>query len=80
MSIDLWMGIAIGSLGAWAFLILILLSQYRGRQAARQANDDASFLLLRRNQIGEEQVKKLGEISMNLELLNDTLNRKDKEP
>ena len=80
MSADLWMGIAIGSLGSWAFLIVVLGSLQTGRKNAKAHNDETYQLLSERNMIGHEQVRLLGEISMNLELLNDTLNGKDKEP
>jgi hypothetical protein len=68
MTADFWMGIAIGSLGAWAFLILILLSQHRGRGLAKDAHAIANDLLSERNEIGREQAKHLRAIAAWLEI------------
>jgi hypothetical protein len=62
MSTDFWMGIAIGSLGAWAFLIVCLISMQTGKSNAKRASGIANKLLERRNSIGIEQLSELRSI------------------
>ena len=73
MTAQFWMGIAIGSLGAWAFLILIMLSQHRGRRMAKGLSDAANDLLRERNEIGQKQVDQLEDIAMVLRGVNARL-------
>lgn len=68
MNAQFWMGIAIGSLGAWAFLILTLLAHHRGRRAGKNLSADANDLLRERNAIGQEQVRQLKAIAAWLEV------------
>lgn len=62
MSAELWMGIAIGSLGSWAFLIVVLSSMQTGKRNAKNGNAIANELLRERNEIGERQVAAMEEI------------------
>jgi len=64
------MGIAIGSMGAWAFLILTLLAHHRGRRAGKDLSAAANDLLRERNAIGEQQVDQLEEIAATLRSIN----------
>ena len=68
MNAQFWMGIAIGSLGAWAFLILTLLAHHRGRRAGKNLSAGANDLLRERNAIGQEQVRQLKAIAAWLEV------------
>ena len=63
MNADLWMGIAIGSLGSWAFLIVILAAMQTGRRNAKEGHSIANELLHERNAIGKEQVEALKTIA-----------------
>ena len=67
------MGIAIGSMGAWAFLILIMLSQHKGRRMAKDLSDEANDLLRERNAIGNRQVDQLEDIAIVLRAINSRL-------
>lgn len=73
MTAQFWMGIAIGSMGAWAFLILIMLSQHKGRRAAKGLSDAANDLLRERNAIGEQQVDQIEDIAATLRSINANL-------
>jgi hypothetical protein len=73
MTAQFWMGIAIGSMGAWAFLILIMLAQHRGRRMAKRLSDAANDLLRERNAIGEQQVDQLEDIAFSLRSINANL-------
>jgi len=73
MTAQFWMGLAIGSMGAWAFLILILLAQHRGRRMAKDMHTAANDLLRERNAIGEQQVDQLEEIAATLRSINANL-------
>jgi uncharacterized membrane protein len=73
MTAQFWMGIAMGSMGAWAFLILIMLSQHRGRRMAKGLSDAANDLLRERNAIGEQQVDQLEDIAFSLRSINANL-------
>jgi hypothetical protein len=68
MTADFWMGIAIGSLGAWAFLIVVLVAMQTGKGKAKTGNSIASDMLRERNQIGREQAKHLRAIATWLEV------------
>ena len=70
------MGIAIGSMGAWAFLILIMLSQHRGRRMAKGLSDAANDLLRERNAIGNRQVDQIEDIAIMLRSINENLKRR----
>ena len=73
MTAQFWMGIAIGSLGAWAFLILVILSQHRGRGNAKNLSATANDLLRERNEIGVRQVDQLEGIAIVLRAINARL-------
>ena len=73
MTAQFWMGIAIGSMGAWAFLILIMLSQHKGRRAAKGLSDAANDLLRERNEIGQKQVDQLEDIAIVLRAISARL-------
>jgi len=68
MTTDFWMGIAIGSLGAWAFLIVVLVAMQTGKGKAKAVNGIANDLLSERNDIGREQAKHLKAIAAWLEI------------
>jgi len=68
MTADFWMGIAIGSLGAWAFLIVVLVAMQTGKGKAKAGNAIANDLLRERNEIGREQAKHLRAIAAWLEI------------
>jgi hypothetical protein len=68
MTTDFWMGIAIGSLGAWAFLIVVLVAMQTGKGKAKAVNAIANDLLRERNEIGREQAKHLRAIATWLEI------------
>jgi hypothetical protein len=73
MTAQFWMGIAIGSMGAWAFLILIMLSQHKGRRMAKDMHTDANDLLRERNAIGNRQVDQIEDIAIMLRSINQNL-------
>jgi len=73
MNAQFWMGLAIGSMGAWAFLILTLLAHHRGRKAGKDLSSAANDLLRERNAIGEQQVDQLEEIAATLRSINANL-------
>ena len=73
MNPQFWMGLAIGSMGAWAFLILTLLAHHRGRRAGKDLSADANDLLRERNEIGQKQVDQLEDIAIVLRAINARL-------
>jgi len=73
MNAQFWMGIAIGSMGAWAFLILTLLAHHRGRKAGKDLSSAANDLLRERNAIGDQQVVQLEDIAATLRSINANL-------
>lgn len=73
MTAQFWMGIAIGSMGAWAFLILVIVAQHRGRGRVSSLSTEANHLLRERNAIGERQVYQMNDIAIALEAINQTM-------
>ena len=78
MSGELWMGIAIGSLGSWAFLIFILTTMHQGKRKASSSQAIANGLLKERNNIGHEQIRLMGDINASLETMCEILERKER--
>ncbi len=63
MSADFWMGLGIGSLGPWVFMVVVFCAAGKGTAKNREHNEEVLRLMRERNALDKRKVGALDEIA-----------------